>query len=58
MTADRIRQWTVGDVQIHRIVEVADHADPIVAAGLHKFIDAPGYRVCDETTRIPLPGRV
>jgi glyoxylase-like metal-dependent hydrolase (beta-lactamase superfamily II) len=29
MPADRILQWTVGDLQIHRIVEVANHADPI-----------------------------
>jgi glyoxylase-like metal-dependent hydrolase (beta-lactamase superfamily II) len=29
MTAERNLQWNVGDVQIHRIVEVADHADPI-----------------------------
>ncbi len=29
MSAARLPQWTVGDVQIYRIVEVADHADPI-----------------------------
>jgi len=29
MPANRLLQWTVGDVQIHRIVEVANHADPI-----------------------------
>jgi hypothetical protein len=29
MPADRFCQWTVGEVHIHRIVEVADHADPI-----------------------------
>jgi hypothetical protein len=29
MPAERIVQWNVGDVQIYRIVEVANHADPI-----------------------------
>jgi hypothetical protein len=29
MPADRLLQWTGGEMQIHRLVAVADHADPI-----------------------------
>jgi glyoxylase-like metal-dependent hydrolase (beta-lactamase superfamily II) len=35
---------------------LSDSVDPIVAAGLHKFIDAPGYRVCDEIWLEHTPG--
>jgi glyoxylase-like metal-dependent hydrolase (beta-lactamase superfamily II) len=33
-----------------------DAIDPIIAAGLHRFIDAPGYRVCDEVWFEHTPG--
>jgi glyoxylase-like metal-dependent hydrolase (beta-lactamase superfamily II) len=33
-----------------------DAIDPIVAAGLHEFISAPGYQVCDEIRMEHTPG--
>ncbi len=35
---------------------LSDSIDPIVAAGLHEFIPAPGYHVCDEIWMEHTPG--
>jgi glyoxylase-like metal-dependent hydrolase (beta-lactamase superfamily II) len=35
---------------------LSDSVDPIVTAGLHRFIDAAGYRVCEEIQLVPTPG--